>query len=123
MVLDLNLDIAVVGSPIVRDPDGLALSSRNQYLGKEERRTAQSLNQALKQARQLIAEGEFSVEKIRSKMRTLIEREGRAEVDYISVCDPKRFVELEEIRGPAIVALAVHVGKARLIDNCLIERV
>ncbi len=123
MVLDLNLDIEIVGSPIVRDPDGLALSSRNQYLGKEERKTAQSLNQALKQARQLVAEGEFSVEKIRSQMRTLIEREGRAEVDYISVCDPKRFVELEEIRGPAIVALAVHVGKARLIDNCLIERV
>ncbi len=123
MVRDLNLDIAVVGSPIIRDPDGLALSSRNLYLGKEERQTAQSLNRALKQARQLVAEGESSVAKIRSRMRAIIEREGRAEVDYISVCDPKRFVELEEIRGPAIVALAVHVGKARLIDNCLIERV
>lgn len=123
MVRDLNLDIEVVGSPIIRDPDGLALSSRNQYLGKEERKTAQSLNRALKQARQLVAEGESSVAKIRSRMRAIIEREGRAEVDYISVCDPQRFVELEEIRGPAIVALAVHVGKARLIDNCLIERV
>ena len=123
MVQDLNLDIDVVGLPIIRDPHGLAMSSRNQYLGKEERKTAQALNRALKQAQQLVAEGESSVAKIRSRMRNIIEQEGRAEVDYISVCDPKRFVELEEIRGPALVALAVHVGKARLIDNCLIERV
>ena len=123
MVRDLNLDVEIVGLPIVREADGLAMSSRNRYLGKEERETAQSLNRALKQAQQWVAEGEFSVEKIRSGMRTLIEREGRAQVDYISVCDPKRFVELKEIRGQAVVALAVQVGKARLIDNCLIERI
>ena len=123
MVRDLNMDIAVVGLPIIREPDGLALSSRNRYLGKEERKTAQSLSRALKQAQKWVAEGESSVETIRSRMRMIIEREGRVKVDYISVCDPKRFVELEEIRDRAVVALAVHVGKARLIDNCLIERI
>ncbi len=123
MVDDLNLDIDIVGLPIIREPDGLAMSSRNQYLGKAERKTAQSLHEALQQAQQLVAQGESSVATIRSRMRNIIEREGQAQVDYISVCDPKRFEELEEIRGKAMIALAVHVGKARLIDNCLIERI
>ena len=123
MVDDLNLDIKIVGLPIVREPDGLAMSSRNQYLRETERKTAQSLHEALQQAQQLIAQGESSVATIRSRMRTIIEREGQAQVDYISVCDPKRFEELEEIQGEAMIALAVHVGKARLIDNCLIERI
>jgi pantoate--beta-alanine ligase len=123
MVTDLNLDIKIVGLPIVREPDGLAMSSRNKYLGKAERKTAQSLHEALQQAQQLVAEGESSVATLRSRMRTIIEREGQAQVDYISVCDPQQFEELEEVRGKAMIALAVHVGKARLIDNCLIERI
>ena len=123
MVSDLNLDIDIVGLPIIREPDGLAMSSRNQYLGKAERKTAQSLHEALQQAQQLVAQGESSVATLRSRMRNIIEREGQAQVDYISVCDPHRFEELEEVRGKAMIALAVHVGKARLIDNCLIERI
>ncbi len=123
MVDDLNLDVEIVGLPIIREPDGLAMSSRNQYLGKAERKTAQSLHEALQQAQQLVAQGESSVATLRSRMRTIIEREGRAQVDYISVCDPQHFEELEEIQGKAMIALAVHVGKARLIDNCLIERI
>ena len=122
MTDDLNLDTKIVGLPIVREPDGLAMSSRNQYLGDVERKTAKSLNQALQQAQQLVAQGESSAATIRSRVRTIIEREGPAQVDYISVCDPKRFEELEEIQGKAMIALAVQVGKARLIDNCLIER-
>lgn len=123
MVIDLNLDVQITGLPIMRESDGLAMSSRNQYLHEDERQTAQSLSQALRQAQQWVAEGESSAKIIRSQIRKIIERGGRAEVDYISVCDPKRFVELEEIQGPAVVALAVQVGKARLIDNCLIERI
>ncbi len=123
MVTDLNLDVEIVGLPIIREPDGLAMSSRNRYLGKTERETAKSLHQALQQAQQLVTKGESSAEAIRSRMRTIIEREGQVKVDYISVCDPKRFEELEEIQGKAMIALAVHVGKARLIDNCLIERI
>jgi pantoate--beta-alanine ligase len=123
MVTDLNLDIEVVGLPIIREPDGLAMSSRNKYLRKAERKTALSLHEALQKAQQWVAQGESSVATLRSRMRTIIEREGQAQVDYISVCDPKRFEELEEIQGKAMIALAVHVGKARLIDNCLIERI
>lgn len=123
MVSDLNLDVEIVGLPIIREPDGLAMSSRNQYLGKAERKTAQSLHEALQQAQQLVAQGESSVATLRSRMRNIIEREGQAQVDYISVCDPQQFEELEEIQGKAMIALAVHVGKARLIDNCLIERI
>jgi len=123
MVDDLNLNTEIVGLPIIREPDGLAMSSRNQYLGKAERKTAKSLHEALQQAQQWITQGESSVATIRSRMRNIIEREGQAQVDYISVCDPKRFEELEEIQGQAVIALAVHVGKARLIDNCLIERI
>ena len=123
MVDDLNLDIEVVGLPIIREPDGLAMSSRNQYLGGAERKTAQSLHEALRQAQHLVTQGEYSVKTIRSRIRKIIEREGRAQVDYISVCDPKHFEELEEIRGEAMIALAVHVGKARLIDNSLIEKI
>ena len=123
MVDDLNLDITIVGLPIIRESDGLAMSSRNQYLEKFERKTAKSLNEALREAQQLIEQGVSSAETIRSRIRTIIEREGQAQVDYISVCDPKRFEELEEIQGKAMIALAVHVGKARLIDNCLIERI
>ena len=123
MVGDLNLDVEIVGLPIIREPDGLAMSSRNKYLGKAERKTAQSLHEALQQAQQLVAQGESSVATLRSRMRNIIERQGQAQVDYISVCDPQQFEELEEIRGKAMIALAVHVGKARLIDNCLIERI
>jgi pantoate--beta-alanine ligase len=123
MADDLNLDVEIIGLPIIREPDGLAMSSRNKYLGKAERKTAQSLHEALQQAQQLVAQGESSVATLRSRMRTIIEREGQAQVDYISVCDPQHFEELEEIQGKAMIALAVHVGKARLIDNCLIERI
>lgn len=123
MVVDLNLDIEIVGLPIIREADGLAMSSRNRYLGTAERKTAKSLHEALQKAQQLVTQGESSAETLRSRMRTIIEREGKAQVDYISVCDPKRFEELEEIQGKAMIALAVHVGKARLIDNCLIERI
>jgi pantoate--beta-alanine ligase len=123
MVTDLNLDIEIIGLPIIREPDGLAMSSRNKYLGKAERKTALSLHEALQKAQQWVAQGESSVDTLRSRIRTIIEREGQAQVDYISVCDPKRFEELEEIQGKAMIALAVHVGKARLIDNCLIERI
>lgn len=123
MVSDLNMDVHISSLPIVREADGLAMSSRNQYLGEEDRQAARSLNRALDQARQLVAQGESSARIIRARLRNLIEQDGRAKVDYISVCDPKRFVELEEVQGPAVVALAVQVGKARLIDNCLIERI
>ncbi len=123
MVRDLNLDVQIAKLPIIREPDGLAMSSRNQYLEADDRKSALALHQALEHARRLVEEGESSARKIRSEVREIIEKQDQARVDYISVCDPEKFEELERIQGEAVVALAVHIGKARLIDNCLIERV
>ena len=123
MVKDLNLDIQIEALPIVRDPDGLASSSRNLYLSPQARQSALCLQAALKAAQKRVAEGESSARKIRSEIQEIIEAQKDTRVDYISVCDPAQFNELEEIKGKTLIALAVHVGQTRLIDNCLIERV
>ena len=123
MVKDLNLDIQIEGLPIVRDSDGLASSSRNLYLSPQARQSALCLQAALKVAERRVAEGESSARKIRSEIQEIIEGQKDTRVDYISVCDPVQFKELEEIQDHTLVALAVHVGQTRLIDNCLIERV
>ena len=122
MVHDLNMDVSVVGKPIVRDKDGLAMSSRNLYLSKEDRVSAWSLSQALESAQSLVLRGERCAENIRSEIRKIIAQKKGAEIDYISLCDPKSFVEQNEINSEVLVALAVRVGKARLIDNCIIGK-
>lgn len=123
MVKDLNLDIQIEGLPIVRDPDGLACSSRNLYLSPQARQSALCLQEALKLAQRRVAEGESSAHNIRAEMQEIIEGYKDTRVDYISVCDPLLFNELEVIKEKTLIALAVHVGQTRLIDNCLIERV
>lgn len=122
LIRDLNLDVELVRLPIVREADHLAMSSRNIYLSGEERQSARALSKALEEARGWVRAGERSAETIRQRIRERIEKEDRAKVDYVSVCDPENFVERDEISGKTLIALAVHVGKARLIDNCLIER-
>ena len=122
MVHDLNMDVSIVGKPIVRDKDGLALSSRNLYLSKEDRVSACSLSQALESAQSLVLRGERCAENIRSEIRKIIEQKKGVEIDYISLCDPKNFIEQNEISSEVLVALAVRVGKARLIDNCIIGK-
>ncbi|MEE2986777.1 MAG: pantoate--beta-alanine ligase [Nitrospinota bacterium] len=122
LVRDLNLDVDIVGLPIIRETDQLAMSSRNKYLSQEERRSARSLSRALEAAREKVRHGEHSAEKIRSEIRNRIENEKGTKVDYISICDPQTFVEKNEIGENTLIALAVHIGKARLIDNCIIER-
>lgn len=122
MVQDLNMDMEIVGVPTVREADGVALSSRNSYLNSEERLSARSLHQALESGKALIMSGEQCANTIRTNMRTIIESHPRTRIDYVSVCDPERFEELDSIKNSALLALAVHVGKARLIDNCLVER-
>lgn len=123
MVKDLNLDIQIEGLPIVRDPDGLACSSRNLYLSPQARQSALCLQEALKLAQRRVAEGESSAHNIRAEMQEIIEGYKDTRVDYISVCDPLLFNELEVIKEKTLIALAVHVGQTRLIDNCLIKRV
>ena len=123
LVQDLNLDITIIGRPIVREADGLAMSSRNRYLSKSERGSARALSQALNLARNRIERGERSAESIRKEIRRIIEKHKDTEVDYISICDPENFTEQKEITSRTLIALAVRVGKTRLIDNCFIERI
>lgn len=122
MTRDLDLDVVIEGLPTVREPDGLARSSRNAYLSPEERKSALCLSQSLEMAQTLVQQGESSAAKILDKIRGVIEKQKHATIDYIAVCDPQSFVEQREIKGKVLLALAVWVGKARLIDNCLLER-
>jgi pantoate--beta-alanine ligase len=121
MVRDLDLPVQVVPAPIVRAPDGLALSSRNGYLNAEERRAAVVLSKALKAAQELVASGETSADRVRHAMRRTVESESLARLDYAEVVDAERLTCLDAIdvgqpeRARAL--LAAWVGPARLIDN------
>ncbi len=117
MVDDLNLPIEVCICPIVRDADGLALSSRNAYLSADERRRAVALRQALLLAQTAAAEGETSAEKIRQKMLAHIGAVGGVRVEYIAIVRDGTIEETASIDGPTVVAIAARVGATRLIDN------
>lgn len=117
---DLNLGAEVVVVPTVRDVDGLAFSSRNIYLTRDERKAALVIPGSLSLAKELRKSGIRDVNEMRIEMCNLIMREPLAKIDYISVADPQTMDELVSIDGPAIVSLAVHIGKTRLIDNVLL---
>ncbi|MBA7593538.1 Pantothenate synthetase [subsurface metagenome] len=117
MVSDLNMDLEVVAVPTVREPGGLAMSSRNTYLDPEERKAALVLWNALSLAQELWSKGERSAERLRQEMSALIQKEPRARIDYVSIADPDTLEELSQIEGAALVSMAVRIGKTRLIDN------
>jgi pantoate--beta-alanine ligase len=122
MVRELNLDVAIVVAPIVREPDGLALSSRNIYLNETERANATVLFKSLQHAERRVHAGERSVATLRSEMQELIAGGKPTQVDYIAFIQPDRFQEVERIEPPAVlIALAVRFGSTRLIDNLLIR--
>jgi pantoate--beta-alanine ligase len=121
MTADLNMNIEIVGCPIVREPDGLAMSSRNCYLSQEGRRSAVVLSQSLFLAQKLWIKGECSSKIIRQEMADLISRESLVEICYISVADPATLTELEQIAGPVLVSLAAKVENTRLIDNIVLS--
>lgn len=122
MVADLNMDVDVVAVPTVREPDGLAMSSRNAYLSPEERRAATVLWRSLCRARELFDGGERRAEVIRAEMQAMLASEPLAQVDYVSVADAQTLAELETIQDrAALVSLAVRFGGARLIDNIVLE--
>jgi pantoate--beta-alanine ligase len=121
MVSDLNLNLEIVTLPTVREPDGLAMSSRNTYLSPEERKAALVLYQALMVAQRLGEQGEKDVESIRQKMSGLIQKEPLATIDYVSIADAETLDELDTVKLPALVSLAVRIGKTRLIDNILLK--
>lgn len=120
MVEDLNFAIEVVGHPIVREKDGVAMSSRNAYLSREERQAALSLSRGLAKARSLVREGERESRRIVEAAWAEIRKEPLARVEYVRLCDPESLEEVERLDGSALLALAVWVGKARLIDNTLL---
>ena len=120
MVRDLDMDIRIEACPIVRDADGLALSSRNSYLSAEERRAALSLSASLGAAAALIEAGERDAAAVIQRMKTIIGREPLARVDYIEIVDGDGLVPLKTIGGTALIALAVFIGGTRLIDNARI---
>ena len=117
MAADLDLGTEVVTCPIVRDPDGLALSSRNAYLSSEERKAALVLSRSLRWAERAISAGERDAAKVIAGIRSLIEAEPLARVDYVEAVDPLDLDSVAEIRGDVLIALAVFVGSIRLIDN------
>jgi len=123
MVEDLNMEVEIKECAIVREPDGLAISSRNSYLSSQERKEALSLNKALKCAKSLIKTGS-SIPDVISEMERIIQREPRAKIDYIEIVDPLTLKEVKRIRPgkKVLVALAVWIGKTRLIDNMLVKR-
>lgn len=117
MVLDLNMDLEIVGCPIVREADGLAKSSRNTYLSAEERQAALVLSKAVKLGQELVTAGETDAKKIVSEMRALIEKEPLARIDYVKAVDGLTMQQIDTVKTPMLVALAVYIGKTRLIDN------
>ncbi len=122
MVRDFNLDLEIVPCPIVREADGLAMSSRNAYLSPEERKQARCLSAALARAKRLIAEGETDAARYVHAMTDVISSESDAVIEYVSVVDPETLHDLREVRNGALAALAVRVGSTRLIDNALLRR-
>ncbi len=120
MVADLNMNLEIVVVPTVRESNGLAMSSRNTYLNPEERQAATVLFKALSLARELWQGGEKDADKIRHQMTSLIQKEPLAKIDYVSIADANTLEELQKIDRPAIVFLAVRIGKTRLIDNVIL---
>src|SRR3990172_6696835 len=120
-VSDLNMNVEIVICPTVREPDGLAMSSRNTYLKPDERKAAIVLSQSLRLAEDLWKKGENNAETIRRKMKELIQKQPLANIDYISIADNETLEELDVVKPPALVSLVVKIGKPRLLDNTILK--
>lgn len=121
MVKDLNMDIDIVVNPIIREADGLAMSSRNVYLSKEAREQATVLSYSLDYAREMILKGERDAEVIKNNITKLINQKPLANIDYVSIVNIDTLLDLEHITGTILIALAVKFEKTRLIDNIIVE--
>lgn len=117
MVRDLNFDIEIVGCPIIREEDGLAKSSRNTYLSTEERKAALVLSKSLSKAKEVINSGVTDVSIIKETICEIIEKEPCAKIDYVEIVDSEELVSVDKIEKDVLIALAVYIGKTRLIDN------
>jgi pantoate--beta-alanine ligase len=117
MVEDLNMGLEILGMSTVREKDGLAMSSRNTYLKPDEREAALSLSRSLKMAKKLYEGGEKDAGKIIGEVTRFISRHPQAKIDYVKICDTTTIQDVERLQGKEVIALAVRVGVARLIDN------
>ena len=127
MVKDLNYNIKIVGCPIVREDDGLAMSSRNAYLSPEQRQIALCLSKSLEKAEDMILNGEKITSTVKKELESYIKSFSFTEIDYIGICDPETLDEIGDgdinTADPLLIAMAVYVGKTRLIDNRIINPV
>lgn len=121
MVADLNMNVEIVTLPTVREPDGLAMSSRNAYLNPEQRRAATVLYRALTLAQRLWLQGEIDAERLRQQMTTVLQKQPLATIDYVSIADAETLDELETVKPPTLVSMAVKIGSTRLIDNIVLQ--
>jgi pantoate--beta-alanine ligase len=121
MVRDLNFNIRVIGVPIVRESDGLAMSSRNTYLSEDERRSARSLFQSLQQAQESVAEGISDARELIHRAAEIISSHPHTKIEYVAICDPESLEDVDRVEGPTLMALAVWMGKTRLIDNAILK--
>ena len=122
MVMDLNMDVQIIGMPTYREPDGLAMSSRNSYLSKEERGSALCLKKSIDLAVELFRNGEKKAKVVKSAVCSLIQRYPHTKIDYVNLCDSVTLDDVEAISEDTLLALAVYVGKTRLIDNRVLGR-
>ena len=120
MVADLNMDLKIITLPTVREPDGLAVSSRNTHLNPDERQAAVVLYQALSLAQKLWSQGETDAQRLRDEMIGLIKKQPLATIDYVSVANAETLDELDTVNPPALISLAVKIGTTRLIDNIVL---
>jgi pantoate--beta-alanine ligase len=121
LVTDLDFAIEIVGHPTVREPDGLAMSSRNAYLTHQERQAALCLSRSLRRAESLVRQGERQGKTIVDAVQAELAKEPLAKVEYIGLCDTESLQEVEQVDDAAVLLLAVRIGKARLIDNTIIK--
>lgn len=121
MVRNLNMNIEIIGCPIIREEDGLAKSSRNTYLSEKERKAALVLSRSLKIGRTMLESGETDGDKILAEMKSFIEKEPLARIDYVEMVSWDGIKVHHQVDGPVMIALAVYIGKTRLIDNIIWE--
>jgi len=122
MVKDLNMDLQILGVPTYREPDGLAMSSRNSYLNAEERKSALCLKKSLDLAREMVSKGETQSAAIKKAIEDLVRSQPYTQIDYVNLCDPFTLDDVDTLTGETLLALAVKVGKTRLIDNCVLSK-
>lgn len=122
MVRDLDVGVTIIGCPIIREADGLAKSSRNTYLNEQERQAALVLNRSLQAGKALIEAGETNAQVIRQEIIKEIEKEPMARIDYVDVVDFDTITPIDTIQGTVLTAIAVFIGKTRLIDNFIVEK-